>query len=43
MSRTYSTNEVNMNVYRILAGKPEGKRTLVKLRPSWLDNINMDL
>jgi hypothetical protein len=32
-----------MNAYNILAGKPAGKRPLGKLRPSWVDNINMDL
>jgi hypothetical protein len=27
------------NVYRVLAGKPEGKRLLRKLRHNWKDNI----
>jgi hypothetical protein len=31
------------NVYRILAGKPEGKRKLGRPRCMWVDNINMDL
>jgi hypothetical protein len=31
------------NVYRILMGKPEGKRPLGKLRCKWVDNIKMDL
>jgi hypothetical protein len=31
------------NVYRILVGKPEGKRPLGRRRPRWVDNINMDL
>jgi hypothetical protein len=31
------------NVYRLLAGKPEGKKPLRKTRRRWLDNIKMDL
>jgi hypothetical protein len=31
------------NTYRILVGKPEGKRTLEISRPKWEDNIKMDL
>jgi hypothetical protein len=31
------------NVYRILAGKPEGKRPLRRSRRRWVDNIQMDL
>jgi hypothetical protein len=31
------------NAYRILVGKPEGKRPLGRPRPSWEDNIKMDL
>jgi hypothetical protein len=30
-------------VYRVLAGKPEGKRPLERLRRRWEDNIRMDL
>jgi hypothetical protein len=30
-------------VYRVLAGKPEGKRPLRKPRRRWEDNIKMDL
>jgi hypothetical protein len=30
------------NAYRILVGKPEGKRPLVGPRRSWVDNIKMD-
>jgi len=30
-------------VYRVLVGKPEGKRTLGRLRRRWEDNIKMDL
>jgi hypothetical protein len=31
------------NIYRILAGKPEGKTPLVKPKSLWVDNIKMDL
>jgi hypothetical protein len=31
------------NVYRILVGKPEGKRQLGRPRRRWVDNIKMDL
>jgi hypothetical protein len=31
------------NAYRILVGKPEGKRPLVRPRHRWEDNIRMDL
>jgi hypothetical protein len=30
-------------VYRLLVGKPEGKRPLGRPRRGWLDNIRMDL
>jgi hypothetical protein len=30
-------------VYRVLVGKPEGKRLLGKPRRRWKDNIKMDL
>ena len=30
-------------VYRVLVGKPEGRRPLGKLRRRWIDNIRMDL
>jgi hypothetical protein len=31
------------NVYRLLVGKPEGKRQLGRPRHRWMDNIKMDL
>jgi hypothetical protein len=31
------------NVYRLLVGKPEGKRLLGRPRRIWIDNIKMDL
>jgi hypothetical protein len=30
------------NAYRLLVGKPEGKRPLGKPRRRWVDNIRMD-
>ena len=30
-------------VYRVLAGKPEGKRPMGRPRPRWVNNIRMDL
>jgi hypothetical protein len=32
-----------MNAYRILVGKPEGKRPLGRSGRRWVDNIKMDL
>jgi hypothetical protein len=31
------------NAYRLLVGKPEGKRALGRPRRSWVDNIKIDL
>jgi hypothetical protein len=31
------------NRYRILVGRPEGKRPLGRPRCTWVDNIKMDL
>jgi hypothetical protein len=31
------------NVYRLLVGKPEGKRPLGRLRRRWMYNIKMDI
>jgi hypothetical protein len=31
------------NAYRLLGGKPEGKRPLGRPRRRWVDNIRMDL
>ena len=30
-------------MYRVLVGKPEGKRPVGRPRPKWEDNIKMDL
>ena len=35
--------EQSRNAYRVLVGKPEGKRPLVRSRRRWEDNIKMDL
>jgi hypothetical protein len=32
-----------INAYRLLAGKPEGKRPLGRPRCRWMDNIRMHL
>jgi hypothetical protein len=31
------------NMYRLLVGKPEVRRPLVRPRSRWVDNIRMDL
>jgi hypothetical protein len=39
-----STNGENRSAYRLLVGKPEGKRPLGRPRSSrWVNNIRMDL
>jgi hypothetical protein len=43
MGRACNTNGEKRNVYRILLGKPEGKRPLGRPRRGWVDNIKMDL
>jgi hypothetical protein len=43
MGRACSTNGEKRNAYGTLVGKPEGKRTLGRLRRRWVDNIKMDL
>jgi hypothetical protein len=35
--------EEKRNAYRILVGKPEGKRPVGRPRRSWVDRIKMDL
>ena len=34
---------VRRGVYKVLLGKPEGRRSLGRPRPRWVDNIRMDL
>jgi hypothetical protein len=43
MGRACSTNGEKRNAYRILVGKPEGKRSLKRLIHWWQDNIKMNL
>jgi hypothetical protein len=38
-----STNEEKRNAYRLLVGKPEGKKPLGRPRRRWADSIMMDL
>jgi hypothetical protein len=38
-----STNGEKRNAYRLLVGKPVGKRPLGRPRRRWVDNIKMDL
>jgi hypothetical protein len=35
--------EERRNVYRLVVGKPEGKRSLGRPRRRWVDNIKVDL
>jgi hypothetical protein len=43
MGRACSTKGAKRNVYRMLVGKPEGKRPLGRPGLRWVDNIQMDL
>jgi hypothetical protein len=43
MGRASSTNGEKGNAYRILVGKPEGKRPLGRPRRRWVDSIKLDL
>jgi hypothetical protein len=43
MGRAYSTNGVKRNAYRILVGKPEGKRPLGRPRHGWKNDMKIDL
>jgi hypothetical protein len=43
MGRARSTNGEKRSAYRLLVGKPEGKRSLGRPRCMWVDNIRMDL
>jgi hypothetical protein len=43
MGRACSTHGEIRNAYRILVGKPEGKRSLGRPRRRWVDIIKTDL
>jgi hypothetical protein len=43
MSGAGSADGEGRGVYRVLVGKPEGKRPLERPRHSWEDNIKLDL
>jgi hypothetical protein len=43
MGRACSKNGKKINAYRILVGKPEGKRPLGRPRRRWVDSIKIDL
>jgi hypothetical protein len=43
MDRACSMNGGEINMYRLLVGKPEGKRPLGKPRLGWVDNVEMVL
>jgi hypothetical protein len=43
MRRICSTNREKRNAYRILLGKPKGRRPLGRPRSRWVDNIKMGL
>jgi hypothetical protein len=40
---TCGTHGEGRSVYRVLVGRPEGRRPLGRPRGRWEDNINMDL
>jgi hypothetical protein len=42
-ARHVARMEAKRNVYRVLTGKPEGKRQLGRPRRRWADNIKTDL
>jgi hypothetical protein len=43
MGRACNTHGEKRAVYRILVGKPEGKKPLGRPRHRWVNNIKMDL
>jgi hypothetical protein len=43
MGRSCSTNGEKNNAYRVLVGKPEGKRSLGRKNRGWVDNTKLDL
>jgi hypothetical protein len=43
MARACTMNGNMRNAYRILEGKPEGRRSLGRPRRRWVDNMKIDL
>jgi hypothetical protein len=43
IGRACSTNGEKRNAYKLLVGKPEGRRPLGRPRRMWVDNIRMHL
>jgi hypothetical protein len=43
VGRTCGTHGEGRGAYRVLVGRPEGKRLLRRCRRRWEDNIKMDL
>jgi hypothetical protein len=43
MGRACSTNGGRRNAYKILVGKPEGRRPLGRPRRRWVNDIKMDV
>jgi hypothetical protein len=43
MGATYSAYREGRGVFRVLVGKPDGKRPLGRSRHRWENNINADL
>jgi hypothetical protein len=43
LNKNNNTIYLTRNAYRILVGKPEGKRPLGRPRRRWVDNIAIDL
>ena len=39
----FNNKPLQRGAYRVLVGKPEGKRPLGRPRRRWVDNIGMDL
>ena len=43
MNRARSTYGESRGAYRVLVGKPEGKKSLGRPRPRWEDNAKLNL
>jgi hypothetical protein len=40
---SYGSNREKRNLYKLLVGKSEGKRPLLRPRHRWVDDMKMDL